>query len=82
MATDLGLRKIFRSGEGKGIRGEKGEKTGVRKLKVEKGKEKKGGGGKKTMETEPLSRISILNLLLNSPMPYPSPTACDSPASL
>ena len=44
---------------------------------MEKGKEKKGGGGKKTMETgsiEPSSRISISNLLLNSPMPYPSPT--------
>ena len=35
-------KKIFRSGEGKGIRGEKGGKTEVRKLK---GKEKKGGGG-------------------------------------
>ena len=44
---------------------------------MKKGKEKKRGGGKKTMETgriEPSSCISISNLLLKSPMPYPSPT--------
>ena len=41
---DLGLRwgKNLQEWEWEGDKGRKGEKTGVRKLKVKKGKEKKG----------------------------------------
>ena len=64
-------------GGGGGGGGGEGKKTGVRKLKVKKGKEKKKGGKKKTMETgriEPSSCIWIGKLLLKSPMLSPSPT--------
>ena len=42
----LGWGKNLQEWGGEGDKGGKGKKTGVRKLKVKIGKEKKGGGGK------------------------------------
>ena len=62
-STDLGLRweKNLQEWGGEEDKGGKGEKTGVRKLKVKKGKENKRWKKRKPWR---MSRISISNLLL------------------
>ena len=75
----------IRSGEGKGIRGEKGKKTGVRKLKVKK-KERK--GKKKTIGdrengTVVAHVVAHIDLEPFAQEPNALPVAyCDSLASL
>ena len=78
MCFVLGGEKLFRSGEGKGIRGwgggGEGKITGERKLKERKKKKEMERGKKEDHGIELSSHVSISNLLLKSKMPYQAPT--------
>ena len=75
-------KKIFRSGEGKGIRGEKGEKNWGKKTEGEK--QRKGRGKKKTIgDRENGTAVAHICLEPSAQEPNALPVAyCDSLASL